>query len=80
MAAIIAQMAAANRERKKRALDRGADLIANKSNVTLFAFDGTFDPVKHNRYMRHKAEKEKRKAYLEEVKGESEKLFQAFSW
>ena len=50
MAAIIAQMAAANRERKKMEKLRGRELPANKGTILLPPFPrGAFDPKKHNR-------------------------------
>jgi len=52
MAAIIAQLAAANRKRKAR---RKATLPPDKSNRTLPPFDPCFDPNKHNPYLRLKA-------------------------
>ena len=56
MAAIIAQMALANRERKKRQKwQKLYGMAANKSQVKLLPFDTHgFDPKKHNRYMKNK--------------------------
>ena len=51
MAAIIARLARANRERKK---NLGKWLPAEKSAVVLMPFEKNFDPVKHNKYIRAK--------------------------
>ena len=66
MAAIIAQMAAANRERKKRAVENKIfAFAANKSSVCLPRFDPKgFDPLKHNPYVRNHREKLMRQEYL----------------
>ena len=67
MAAIIAQLAAANRARKKRAKPI---LPPDKSNKSLPPFDPCFDPRKHNRYLRLKAIIEHRNEVLATARGE----------
>ena len=67
MAAIIAQLAAANRKRKQRA--RLPTLPPEKSNRTLPPFDRCFDARKHNRYLRLKAILEHRQEVLATARG-----------
>ena len=66
MAAIIAQLAAANRKRKAR---RKHTLPPDKSNRTLPPFDPCFDPKKHNPYLRLKALVEHRNEVLKTARG-----------
>ena len=66
MAAIIAQLAAANRKRKQR---QKHILPPEKSNLALPPFDPCFDPKKHNRYLRLKALVEHRQFVLTKAKG-----------
>lgn len=70
MAAIIAQLAAANRKRKQR---RKATLPPEKSNLVLPPFDPCFDPRKHNRYLRLKALIEHRREVLATARGKPRK-------
>ena len=58
MAAIIAQLSRANRERKKNRVNL---LPAEKSRVILMPFEQHFDPEKHNPYVRAKVQSQKRK-------------------
>ena len=65
MAAIIAQMSLANRERKKRLAEKGTKAIgADKCIYYLPPFDRCFDPMKHNKYMKMKQQVE-RKNYIQ---------------
>ena len=66
MAAIIAQLAAANRKRKQKAKHT---LPPEKSNLALPPFDPCFDPQKHNRYLRLKKLVEHRRSVLTKAKG-----------
>lgn len=66
MAAIIAQLAAANRKRKMRVK---TTLPPDKSNRVLPPFDPCFDPNKHNRYLRLKAITEHRQIIMSKAKG-----------
>ena len=66
MAAIIAQLAAANRKRKAR---RKAILPPEKSNRNLLPLDRCFDPKKHNPYLRLKAIVEHRNEVLKTARG-----------
>ena len=66
MAAIIAQLAAANRKRKQR---QKHILPPEKSNLALPPFDPCFDPKKHNRYLRLKALVEHRQFVLTKARG-----------
>ena len=66
MAAIIAQLAAANRKRKQKAKHT---LPPDKSNLALPPFDPCFDPQKHNRYLRLKKLVEHRRSVLTKAKG-----------
>ena len=66
MAAIVAQIAAANRKRKA---DKRLNLPPDKSNLVLAPFDRCFDPNKHNRYLRLKALVEHRNFVLGRAKG-----------
>ena len=66
MAAIIAQLAAANRKRKARAKNT---LPTEKSNYVLPPFDPCFEPKKHNRYLRLKALVEHRQFVVTKAKG-----------
>ena len=66
MAAIIAQLAAANRKRKAR---RKNTLPPDKSNYTLAPFDRCFDPNKHNPYLRLKAIVEHRNEVMKTARG-----------
>ena len=68
MAAIIAQMAAANRERKKRAaLNVKNEFATNKSDTFIPMFDRCFDPKVHNTFVRNKTQKESRTKILDEI-------------
>ena len=74
MAAIIAQMAANNRERKKRAeMRESGELVtqSNKSSVFLTEFTDRFDPTLHNPYVRNQLSKEQREQEEEEERSES---------
>ena len=64
MAAIIAQMSLANRERKKRMAEKGKAIGADKCIYYLPPFDRCFDPMKHNKYMKMKQHIE-RKQYIQ---------------
>ena len=66
MAAIIAQLAAANRKRKARAKNT---LPTDKSNYVLPPFDPCFEAKKHNRYLRLKALVEHRQFVVTKAKG-----------
>ena len=70
MAAIIAQMAAANRERKKRiALNMTTAFGTNKSNTLLPMFDRCYDPKIHNNFVRFKTYKDSRRQHLDRMQG-----------
>ena len=61
MAAIIAQMSLANRERKKREAEKGHKTIgADKCIYDLPPFDRCYDPMKHNKYMKLKVQIDRR--------------------
>ena len=61
MAAIIAQMSLANRERKKQKAEMGNKSIgADKCIYCLPPFDRCFDPMKHNKYMKMKQQIDRR--------------------
>ena len=68
MAAIIAQLAAANRKRKAR---RKTTLPPDKSNKNLPPFDRCFDPNKHNPYLRLKAIVEHRNEVMKTARGKN---------
>ena len=69
MAAIIAQMSLANRERKKRKAEMGNKAIgADKCIYELPPFDRCFDPMKHNKYMKMKQQIERRNYIVNEAK------------
>ena len=68
MAAIIAQLSLANRRRKKR--QREAKYIeSDKCVYTLPPFDRCYQPMKHNKYLKNKAEFERRLHVAEKAKG-----------
>ena len=68
MAAIIAQLSLANRRRKKR--QREAKWIeSDKCDYTLPPFDHCFQPMKHNKYLKNKAEFERRQIVTDKAKG-----------
>ena len=67
MAAIIAQLAAANRKRKARA--KLPTLAPEKSNRVLPPFDRCFDARKHNRYLKLKAILEHREEVMATARG-----------
>ena len=68
MAAIIAQLAAANRKRKARNREQKT-IPPEKSNRVLPPFDPCYDPKKHNRYLRLQAIYEHRNEVLATAKG-----------
>ena len=74
MAAIIAQMAAANRERKKRqSLQKLYGMASNKSSVKLPVFDRHgFDAKKHNSYVKSRADKRQRQEFLDKLTGKKQ--------
>ena len=68
MAAIIAQLSLANRRRKKRRAEiKWID--SDKCVYILPPFDPCFQPMKHNKYLKHKAEFERRQHVTETAKG-----------
>ena len=68
MAAIIAQLSLANRRRKKR--QREAKYIeSDKCVYTLPPFDRCYQPMKHNKYLKNKAEFERRLHVAQKAKG-----------
>lgn len=74
MAAIIAQMAAANRARKKRQAEAArlgiGGVPANKASNHIQPFrEHTFNPKKHNRFIKNKRENELRQFYLDKMTG-----------
>ena len=70
MAAIIAQMSLANRERKKRKAEMGNRAISSdKCIYYLPPFDRCFDPLKHNKYMKMKQQVDRRQYILSQAKG-----------
>ena len=69
MAAIIAQMSLANRERKKRLAERGNKQIGpDKCVYHLPPFDQCYDPIKHNKYMKIKQHVDRRKMIVNAAK------------
>ena len=69
MAAIIAQMSLANRERKKRKAEMGNKAIgADKCIYQIPPFDRCFDPLKHNKYMKMKQQIDRRNYIVNEAK------------
>ena len=74
MAAIIAQMAAANRARKKRQAEAakagGGGVAPNKASNHIQPFrEAAFNPKKHNRFIKNKRENELRQFYLDKMTG-----------
>ena len=69
MAAIIARMALANRERKKRKAAIGYRVIGpDKCVYKLQPFDQCYDPQKHNKYIRCKMQIEQRNLLINTAK------------
>ena len=69
MAAIIAQMSLANRERKKRKAEMGNKAIGpDKCIYQIPPFDRCFDPMKHNKYMKMKQQIDRRNYIINEAK------------
>ena len=68
MAAIIAQLSLANRRRKKRQREHKS-IDSDKCVYTLPPFDHCFQPMKHNKYLKNKAEVERRHIVTEKAKG-----------
>ena len=55
MAGIVAQITKANWERKK---NRSKHISADKSNYYIAPFDASYDPEKHNNYVKRKKQRE----------------------
>ena len=68
MAAIIAQLSLANRRRKKRQRERKW-IDSDKCVYTLPPFDPCFQAEKHNKYLKNKAEVERRQIITQRAKG-----------
>lgn len=69
MAAIIARMTIASRERKKRNAAMGNKTIGtDKCVYELPPFDRCFDPTKHNKYMKFKQQTDRRNLILNAAK------------
>ena len=73
MAAIIAQMSLANRERKKRKAEMGNKAIGtDKCIYYIPPFDHCFDPMKHNKYIKLKQQVDRRNFIRNTAKGKYE--------
>ena len=72
MAAIIAQMSRANRERKKRKAEQtrlGIKTVGtDKCVYQLLPFDRCYDPLKHNKYMKVKVQVDRRNLVINTAK------------
>ena len=72
MAAIIAQMSRASRERKKRKAEQtrlGIKTVGtDKCVYQLLPFDRCYDPLKHNKYMKLKVQVDRRNLVINAAK------------